>query len=64
MKYDEFIFAENGKRRFNLSEDSLTIQGKGLDATFLLKELEPEYDTVKQWPGAFTIGIVGVLLGI
>jgi len=64
MEYEEFLFSDRGRRHFILSEDNISVTGKGLNETFLLRDLEPEYRTVRQRSAAFYVGLIGAFLAL
>jgi hypothetical protein len=62
MKYTESLFAEQGTHHYTLSEESLSITGKGVDITLHLKGLEPDYEIVQRRSPAFYVGVIGAVL--
>lgn len=64
MEYTESIFAEQGERHYTLSEDTISISGKGLDVTLNLKGFEPDYRIVSRRSPAFYVGLIGMILAV
>jgi len=63
MEYREFQFTEDGERHFTLSEDSISITGAGLNVHLLLRDLQPDYQTVRRRSSAYDVGLVACFLG-
>ena len=64
MEYKEFVFTGAGKRQFTLSEDSISVKGRGLNVTLLLKGLEPEYRTIRHRSPACYVGLLFLVLAL
>jgi hypothetical protein len=64
MEYTESLFAERGKHHYTLSQDSLSITGRGVDVTIRLKGLEPEHQTVRRRSPGVYLGLIGLFVGL
>lgn len=64
MEYAEYLFAENGHRRYVLTDDELSVTGKGLHLSLRLDGLEPDYRITRRRSPSFSVGIIGLFLSI
>jgi len=64
MEYTEYLFSENGYRRYALTDKEISIAGKGLNVTMQLEGLESEYRIISRRSPAFLVGVVGLVLSI
>lgn len=62
MAYDEFLF-DGGTRHFALSEEDISVSGRGCNLTLLLKGLEPKYRTIRRRTTGFNIGLFFLCFG-